>query len=40
VGDGAGVDGLRGYLRTYPDGRFRRQAAELIEQAASKTAGK
>jgi len=40
IGDGAGVDGLRGYLRGYPEGRFRRQAAELIEQAASKTASK
>ena len=32
------VDALRSYLRSYPDGRFRRQATELIEQATSKTA--
>ena len=40
TGDGAGVDALRGYLRAYPEGRFRRQATELTEQATSKTAGK
>jgi len=40
LGDGGGVDALRGYLRAYPEGRFRRQATELIDQAASKTAGK
>ncbi|HMF44902.1 MAG TPA: FecR domain-containing protein [Polyangia bacterium] len=40
AGDGGGVDALRGYLRAYPEGRFRRQATELAEQATSKTAGK
>jgi len=39
VGEGGG-EALRGYLRAYPEGRYRRQAAELIDQAASKTAGK
>ena len=37
-GGNSGVDALRSYLRSYPDGRFRRQATELIEQATSKTA--
>ena len=37
-GDSSGVDALRSYLRSYPDGRFKRQATELIEQATSKTA--
>ena len=38
VGDGGGVDALRGYLRSYPDGRFKRQATELVEQTtAAKT---
>ena len=38
VGDGGGVDALRGYLRSFPDGRFKRQATELVEQtAAAKT---
>jgi tetratricopeptide (TPR) repeat protein len=36
-GGNSGVDALRSYLRSYPDGRFRRQATELIEQATSKT---
>jgi len=41
TGDGGGVDALRAYLRAYPDGRFRRQASDLIEQAATaKSAGK
>jgi tetratricopeptide (TPR) repeat protein len=40
TGDSGGVDAVRAYLRAYPDGRFRRQAAELVEQAASKSAGK
>jgi len=33
IGDGGGTDAVRGYMRAYPDGRFRRQAAELVEQA-------
>ena len=33
IGDGGGMDAVRGYTRAYPDGRFRRQAAELVEQA-------
>ena len=37
-GGNNGVDALRSYLRSYPDGRFKRQATELIEQATSKTA--
>jgi len=37
-GGNSGVDALRSYLRSYPDGRFKRQATELIEQATSKTA--
>jgi tetratricopeptide (TPR) repeat protein len=38
VGDGAGVDALRGYLRSFPEGRFKRQATELVEQTtAAKT---
>ena len=40
TGDGGAVDALRGYIRAYPDGHFRRQATELVEQATSKTAGK
>src|SRR5262249_11495232 len=32
TGDGGGVDALRGYVRAYPDGHFRRQATELVEQ--------
>ena len=28
---------VRSYLRAYPDGRFKRQATELVEQATSKT---
>ena len=36
IGDGGGVDAVRGYLRSYPDGRFRRQATELVEQATAK----
>ena len=40
TGDGGGVDALRGYIRAYPEGHFRRQATELVEQATSKTAGK
>jgi TolA-binding protein len=38
TGDGAGVDALRGYVRSYPDGRFKRQAAEMVEQATTKAA--
>ena len=38
VGDGGGPDALRGYLRSFPDGRFKRQATELVEQTtAAKT---
>jgi tetratricopeptide (TPR) repeat protein len=38
VGESGGPDALRGYLRSFPDGRFKRQATELIEQAtAAKT---
>jgi TolA-binding protein len=38
VGDGGGVDALRGYLRSFPDGRYKRQATELVEQtSAAKT---
>ena len=38
LGDGGGADALRGYLRSFPDGRFKRQATELVEQtAAAKT---
>jgi tetratricopeptide (TPR) repeat protein len=40
LGDGGGVDALRGYLRAYPDGRFKRQAGELVEQATSKAANR
>jgi tetratricopeptide (TPR) repeat protein len=36
TGDAGGVDAVRGYLRSYPDGRFKRQAAELVEQATAK----
>lgn len=36
LGDAGGVDAVRGYLRAYPEGRFRRQATELVEQAATK----
>jgi tetratricopeptide (TPR) repeat protein len=36
TGDSGGVDAVRGYLRSYPDGRFRRQATELVEQATAK----
>jgi hypothetical protein len=36
IGDGGGVDALRGYLRSYPEGRFKRQATDLVEQAAAK----
>ena len=36
MGDGGGVDALRGYLRAYPEGRFKRQATDLVEQAAAK----
>jgi tetratricopeptide (TPR) repeat protein len=31
TGEG-GVEALRGYLRSYPDGRFKRQATDLVEQ--------
>ena len=38
IGDSGGVDALRGYLRSFPDGRFKRQATELVEQTtAAKT---
>ena len=38
TGDSGGVDALRGYLRSFPDGRFKRQATELVEQTtAAKT---
>ena len=37
IGDGAGVEVLRGYLRSYPEGRFKRQATDLVEQATTKT---
>jgi FecR protein len=36
IGDGGGVEALRAYLRSYPDGRFKRQATELVDQAAAK----
>jgi hypothetical protein len=37
VGDSGGADALRGYLRSFPDGRFKRQATELVgETAAAK----
>ena len=36
IGDSGGVDALRGYLRSYPEGRFKRQATDLVEQAAAK----
>jgi TolA-binding protein len=32
LGDAAGVDAARAYLRSHPDGRFKKQAAALIEQ--------
>jgi tetratricopeptide (TPR) repeat protein len=38
MNDPGGVDALRSYIRTYPEGRFKRQATELVEQATSKTA--
>jgi len=31
TGEG-GVEALRGYLRSYPEGRFKRQATDLVEQ--------
>ena len=38
IGDSGGIDALRGYLRSFPDGRFKRQATELVEQTtAAKT---
>jgi hypothetical protein len=36
VGDAGGTDAVRGYLRAYADGRFRRQANELVDQATTK----
>jgi tetratricopeptide (TPR) repeat protein len=36
IGDAGGVDALRTYIRSYPEGRFRRQATELVEQATTK----
>ena len=36
IGDGGGVEAVRAYLRSYPDGRFKRQATDLVEQAAAK----
>jgi hypothetical protein len=36
IGDGGGIDAVRGYLRSYPEGRFKRQATDLVEQAAAK----
>ena len=38
VGDSGGVDALKGYVRSYPDGRFKKQATELVEQATTKAA--
>jgi len=35
LGDAAGVDAARAYLRSYPDGRFKKQAAALVEQGIS-----
>jgi tetratricopeptide (TPR) repeat protein len=32
LGDAAGVDAARAYLRSHPDGRFKKQAAALVEQ--------
>ena len=37
IGEGNGIDAVRSYVRAYPEGRFRRQANELVEQATSKT---
>jgi tetratricopeptide (TPR) repeat protein len=37
IGDGGGVEAVRGYLRSYPEGRFKRQATDLVEQATTKT---
>ena len=36
LGDASGADAARAYLRALPDGRFRRQATELVEQATTK----
>src|SRR4029079_15129936 len=35
LGDAAGVDAARAYLRSYPDGRLQQQAAALREQGIS-----
>jgi len=32
LGDATGVDAARAYLRSHPDGRFKKQAAALVEQ--------
>jgi hypothetical protein len=32
LGDAAGVDAARAYLRSHPDGRFKKQAVALVEQ--------
>jgi tetratricopeptide (TPR) repeat protein len=36
IGEGNGIDAVRSYARAYPEGRYRRQANELVEQAATK----
>ena len=37
TGESNGIDAVRSYVRAYPEGRYRRQANELVEQATSKT---
>ena len=32
LGDAAGIDAARAYIRSHPDGRFKKQAAALVEQ--------
>jgi tetratricopeptide (TPR) repeat protein len=38
LGEAGAVEALRSHVRAYPEGRFRRQATELVEQATSKAA--
>lgn len=35
LGDAAGIEAARGYLRAHPDGRFRKQASALVEQGVA-----